>query len=225
MLVLSAFCIGFLGATAFASYKITNNPKNETSFNLKADGDVSEGNGYIRLDTSKGYKKSGIEPPRMSQGGFLVPVTIPDEWGSSSTSDTILGYGPSREATLNVYLKIGQPYGNLVFTLKGEHTASETYFKYINHVSAKYEASGSSASVLDTDCTPKLIEGQNYSYYIDNRIADTASLPDTFHLCITYSISVPDGTNFKTLYNANSNLTVSFSAAFADTAVSSEAKA
>lgn len=122
VLVLSAFCIGFLGATAFASYKITNNPKNETSFNLKADGDVSEGK-------SSQIKVVSVSLPQFSnKGGFVgTGITAPSQWGTSDSG--IIGYPIIQTGKIILKVKLVNPKDYLQIILKGEKTKSTTTLK------------------------------------------------------------------------------------------------
>lgn len=229
VLVLSSVTIGSLRGSGFATWKISNSIKNETSFDVNADGDVSEnGNtSFIRLDTTKGDKNSGIELPRSCSDGFYGnAIVTPDKW-SQSNSD-ILGYPILNYGYVRVYLKAGHPHGNRIFTLQGTHSepTAKIYCEYRNAV-PEVSRNGTSLSVDSKNFNPPKKSPTKNSYDFDGKIdVSSFSAEANIDFCLSYKITLSDSASFVTLKKGNiSKLTFSFSASFADSEVQSEAAA
>lgn len=230
VLVLSSVTIGSLRSSGFAAWKISNSIKNGTSFDVDADGNVSEnGNtSFIRLDTTKGDKNSGIELPRSCSDGFYGDAIVtPDKW-SQSNSD-ILGYPILNYGYVRVYLKAGHPHGNRIFTLRGTHSepTAKIYCEYRNAV-PEVSKNGTSLSV-DSSNFNKIKSTTNNSYDFDGKIdVSSFSAESNIDFCLSYKITLPDSdsASFETLKKGNiSKLTFSFFASFVDSEVQSEAAA
>ena len=225
VLVLSSVTIGSLRSSGFAAWKISSSIKNETSFDVDADGDVTEGNkSYIALDTTKGYKNTGIELPTFCEDGFYGDaVYAPDSsWGSNSS---VLGYPIVSTIFVKVYLKLGYPHGNMLFTLTGSHTQpiANIYCEY-REATPEVRKNGSTWSIdLSTsEFTKTKSETQN-SYDFDGKI-DVSSLSSesSVDFCLIYKADLSSAEDVKSLANNASALSFSFTASFSDDSVAKE---
>ncbi len=224
VLVLSSVTVGSLRASGFAAWKISNPIKNETSFVVDADGDVTEGNNksYIALDTTKGYKNSGIELPAICDAGFYGDaIQAPDSsWGSNSS---VLGYSIVSTGFIKVYLKLGYPHGNRLFTLTGSHTqpVANIYCEYMDAV-PEILKNGSARDVDSSNFTKTKSTTQN-SYDFDGKI-DVSSLSSESYvdLCLIYKADISNAEDIKSLANNASALSFSFTASFSDNSVVKE---
>lgn len=225
VLVLSSVTIGSLRGSGFAAWKISNPIKNETSFVVDADGNVTEGNkSYIALDTTKGYKNTGIELPTICEDGFYGDaVYAPDSsWGSNSS---VLGYPIVSTGFVKVYLKLGYPHGNMLFTLTGSHTQpiANIYCEYREAVPEVLK-NGSTWNIDSSNFTKTKSSTQN-SYDFDGTI-DVSSLSSesSVDLCLIYkaNLSSASAKDVKSLANNASALSFSFTASFSDDSVAKE---
>lgn len=225
VLVLSSVTIGSLRGSGFAAWKISNPIKNETSFDVNADGDVTEGNkSYIALDTTKGYKNTGIELPTFCEDGFYGDaVYAPDSsWGSNSS---VLGYPIVSTIFVKVYLKLGYPHGNMLFTLTGSHTQpiANIYCKYRKET-PEVRKNGSTWNIdpSTSKFTKTKSETQN-SYDFDGKI-DVSSLSSesSVDFCLIYKADLSSVKDVKSLANNASALSFSFTASFSDDSVAQE---
>ena len=225
VLVLSSVTIGSLRSSGFAAWKISNSIKNETSFDVNADGDVTEGNkSYIALDTTKGYKNTGIELPSFCEDGFYGDaVYAPDSsWGSNSSA---LGYPIVSTGFVKVYLKLGYPHGNLLFTLTGSHTQpiANIYCEYREKIpEVRKNGSTWSIDLSTSEFTKTKSETQN-SYDFDGKI-DVSSLSSesSVDFCLIYKADLSSVKDIKSLANNASALSFSFTASFSDDSVAKE---
>ncbi len=123
VLVLSSVTIGSLRASGFAAWKISNPIKNETSFVVDADGDVTEAqSSYVKINR--------VDLPVLLYTGFQGEgIDTPGAWNASDNSGT-LGYPVVSTGTLKVNLTISHPQGGLklVFASKRKNgTATDRY--------------------------------------------------------------------------------------------------
>ena len=224
VLVLSSVTIGSLRSSGFAAWKISNSIKNETSFDVDADGDVTEGGNksYIALDTTKGYKNTGIELPTICEDGFYGDaVYAPDSsWGSNSS---FLGYPIVSTGFVKVYLKLGYPHGNLLFTLTGSHTQpiANIYCEYREAIPEVLK-NGSTWNIDSSNFTKTKSTTQN-SYDFDGKI-DVSSLSSENYVdfCLIYKADLSSAEDVKSLANNASALSFSFTASFSDDSVAKE---
>ena len=85
VLVLSSVTIGSLRSSGFAAWKISNSIKNETSFDVNADGDVTEAE-------SSFVKINSVDLPHLGNNGFQGDgINTPNAWNVSGNRDP-LGY-------------------------------------------------------------------------------------------------------------------------------------
>ena len=61
VLVLSSVTIGSLRSSGFAAWKISNSIKNETSFDVDADGDVTEGGNKSYIARELGIDRTTVQ--------------------------------------------------------------------------------------------------------------------------------------------------------------------
>ena len=226
VLVLSSVTIGSLRSSGFAAWKISNSIKNETSFDIDADGDVTEGGNksYIALDTTKGYENTGIELPTFCEDGFYGDaVYAPDSsWGSNSS---VLGYPIVSTIFVKVYLKLGYPHGNMLFTLTGSHTQpiANIYCEYREKIpEVRKNGSTWSIDLSTSEFTKTKSETQN-SYDFDGKI-DVSSLSSesSVDFCLIYKADLSSVKDVKSLANNASALSFSFTASFSDDSVAKE---
>lgn len=99
VLVLSSVTIGSLRGSGFAAWKISNPIKNETSFVVDADGDVTEAeSSYVIIND--------VKLPVLGINGFQGDgINTPNAWNISGNSDP-LGYPIVSTGTLKVNLTL-----------------------------------------------------------------------------------------------------------------------
>ena len=99
VLVLSSVTIGSLRSSGFAAWKISNSIKNETSFDVDADGDVTEAE-------SSFVKINSVDLPHLGNNGFQGDgINTPNAWNVSGNRDP-LGYPIVSTGTLKVNLTL-----------------------------------------------------------------------------------------------------------------------
>ena len=99
VLVLSSVTIGSLRSSGFAAWKISNSIKNETSFDVNADGDVTEAE-------SSFVKINSVDLPHLGNNGFQGDgINTPNAWNVSGNRDP-LGYPIVSTGTLKVNLTL-----------------------------------------------------------------------------------------------------------------------
>lgn len=99
VLVLSSVTIGSLRSSGFAAWKISNSIKNETSFDVNADGDVTEAeSSYVKINS--------VDLPQLGNNGFQGDgINTPKDWNVSGNRDP-LGYPIVSKGTLKVHLTL-----------------------------------------------------------------------------------------------------------------------
>ena len=99
VLVLSSVTIGSLRSSGFAAWKISNPIKNETSFDVDADGDVTEAE-------SSFVKINSVDLPHLGNNGFQGDgINTPNAWNIFGNSDP-LGYPIVSTGTMKVNLTL-----------------------------------------------------------------------------------------------------------------------
>ena len=148
VLVLSSVTIGSLRSSGFAAWKISNSIKNETSFNVDADGDVTEAeSSYVKIND--------VKLPVLGINGFQGDgINTPNAWNVSGNRDP-LGYPIVSTGTLKVNLTLSHAQGGLklVFASKRINgTATDRYnlFRAVSSVTS----SDSELSLKETTRMP-----------------------------------------------------------------------
>ena len=148
VLVLSSVTIGSLRSSGFAAWKISNSIKNETSFDVDADGDVTEAESrYVKINS--------VDLPHLGNNGFQGDgINTPNAWNVSGNRDP-LGYPIVLTGTLKVNLTLSHAQGGLklVFASKRINgTATDRYnlFRAVSSVTS----SDSELSLKETTRMP-----------------------------------------------------------------------
>lgn len=148
VLVLSSVTIGSLRGSGFAAWKISNPIKNETSFVVDADGNVTEAeSSYVKINS--------VDLPNLGRNGFQGDgINTPNAWNISGNSDP-LGYPIVSTGTLKVHLTLSHAQGGLklVFASKRTNgTATDRYnlFRAVSSVTS----SDSELSLKETTRMP-----------------------------------------------------------------------
>ena len=148
VLVLSSVTIGSLRSSGFAAWKISNSIKNETSFDIDADGDVTEAE-------SSFVKINSVDLPHLGNNGFQGDgINTPNAWNVSGNRDP-LGYPIVSTGTMKVNLTLSHAQGGLklVFASKRINgTATDRYnlFRAVSNVTS----SDSELSLKETTRMP-----------------------------------------------------------------------
>ena len=123
VLVLSSVTIGSLRSSGFAAWKISNSIKNETSFDVNADGDVTEAE-------SSFVKINSVDLPHLGNNGFQGDgINTPNAWNVSGNRDP-LGYPIVSTGTLKVNLTLSHAQGDLTLVFASKRingTATDRY--------------------------------------------------------------------------------------------------
>lgn len=134
VLVLSSVTIGSLRSSGFAAWKISNSIKNGTSFDVDADGDVTEAeSSYVKINR--------VDLPQLGRNGFQGDgINTPNAWNVSGNRDP-LGYPIVSTGTLKVNLTLSHAQGGLklVFASKRTNgTATDRYnlFRAVSSVTS-----------------------------------------------------------------------------------------
>lgn len=132
VLVLSSVTIGSLRSSGFAAWKISNSIKNGTSFDVDADGDVTEAeSSYVKINS--------VDLPQLGRNGFQGDgINTPKDWNVSGNRDP-LGYPIVSKGTLKVNLTLSHAQGELklVFAskrIKGTATDRYNLFRTVSSV-------------------------------------------------------------------------------------------
>lgn len=185
VLVLSSVTIGSLRSSGFAAWKISNSIKNGTSFDVDADGDVTEAeSSYVKINR--------VDLPQLGRNGFQGDgINTPNAWNVSGNRDP-LGYPIVSTGTLKVNLTLSHAQGGLklVFASKRTNgTATDRYnlFRAVSSVT-------SSDSELSCKATTRLPDTQIESAVSGEHSADF-SIPASWSsltktVDITYSFDL-----------------------------------
>ena len=123
VLVLSSVTIGSLRSSGFAAWKISNSIKNETSFDIDADGDVTEAE-------SSFVKINSVDLPHLGNNGFQGDgINTPNAWNISGNSDP-LGYPIVSTGTLKVNLTLSHAQGDLTLVFASKRTNGTATDRY-----------------------------------------------------------------------------------------------
>ena len=214
VLVLSSVTIGSLRGSGFAAWKISNPTKNETSFDVDADGDVTEAE-------SSFVKINRVDLPQLGNNGFQGDgINTPNAWNVSGNHDP-LGYPIVSTGTLKVNLTLSHAQGGLklVFASKRINgTATDRYnlFRAVSSVisSEPEELSLKETTRLPATPTESPVSGEHSAVF--SIPASWSSLTKTVD--ITYSFDLNrikvDGEDSKATfakvftYTRDSNITL-----------------
>lgn len=142
VLVLSSVTIGSLRSSGFAAWKISNSIKNETSFDVDADGDVTEAE-------SSFVKINRVDLPQLGRNGFQGDgINTPNAWNVSGNSDP-LGYPIVSTGTLKVNLTLSHAKSAVQLSFTNTNNGKSTV------LTDKYDLfrAVSSVTVDDSDMT------------------------------------------------------------------------
>ena len=185
VLVLSSVTIGSLRSSGFAAWKISNSIKNETSFDVDADGDVTEAE-------SSFVKINSVDLPHLGNNGFQGDgINTPKDWNVSGNRDP-LGYPIVSKGTLKVNLTLSHAQGDLklVFASKRINgTATDQYnlFRAVSSVtSSDSELSFKGTTRLPETPTESSVSGEHSADF--SIPASWSSLTKTVD--ITYSFDL-----------------------------------
>ena len=142
VLVLSSVTIGSLRSSGFAAWKISNSIKNETSFDVDADGDVTEAESrYVKINS--------VDLPHLGNNGFQGDgINTPNAWNISGNSDP-LGYPIVSTGTLKVNLTLSHAKSAVQLSFTNTNNGKSTV------LTDKYDLfrAVSSVTVDDSDMT------------------------------------------------------------------------
>ena len=142
VLVLSSVTIGSLRSSGFAAWKISNSIKNETSFDVNADGDVTEAE-------SSFVKINSVDLPHLGNNGFQGDgINTPNAWNVSGNRDP-LGYPIVSTGTLKVDLTLSHAKSAVQLSFTNTNNGKSTV------LTDKYDLfrAVSSVTVDDSDMT------------------------------------------------------------------------
>ena len=142
VLVLSSVTIGSLRSSGFAAWKISNSIKNETSFDVNADGDVTEAeSSYVKINS--------VDLPQLGRNGFQGDgINTPNAWNISGNRDP-LGYPIVSTGTLKVNLTLSHAKSAVQLSFTNTNNGKSTV------LTDKYDLfrAVSSVTVDDSDMT------------------------------------------------------------------------
>ena len=142
VLVLSSVTIGSLRGSGFAAWKISNPIKNETSFDVDADGDVTEAeSSYVKINS--------VDLPQLGNNGFQGDgINTPNAWNISGNRDP-LGYPIVSTDTLKVNLTLSHAKSAVQLSFTNTNNGKSTV------LTDKYDLfrAVSSVTVDDSDMT------------------------------------------------------------------------
>ncbi len=119
VLVLSSVTIGSLRSSGFAAWKISNSIKNGTSFDVDADGDVTEAeSSYVKINR--------VDLPHLGINGFQGDgINTPTSWNVSGNSDP-LGYPIVSMGTLKVNLTLSHAKSAVQLSFTNKNNGKST---------------------------------------------------------------------------------------------------
>ncbi len=142
VLVLSSVTIGSLRSSGFAAWKISNSIKNGTSFDVDADGDVTEAeSSYVKINR--------VDLPQLGNNGFQGDgINTPNAWNVSGNRDP-LGYPIVSTGTLKVNLTLSHAKSAVQLSFTNTNNGKSTV------LTDKYDLfrAVSSVTVDDSDMT------------------------------------------------------------------------
>ena len=142
VLVLSSVTIGSLRSSGFATWKISNSIKNGTSFDVNADGDVTEAeSSYVKINS--------VDLPQLGNNGFQGDgINTPNAWNVSGNRDP-LGYPIVSTGTLKVNLTLSHAKSAVQLSFTNTNNGKSTV------LTDKYDLfrAVSSVTVDDSDMT------------------------------------------------------------------------
>lgn len=145
VLVLSSVTIGSLRSSGFAAWKISNSIKNGTSFDVDADGDVTEAE-------SSFVKINRVDLPQLGRNGFQGDgINTPNAWNVSGNSDP-LGYPIVSTGTLKVNLTLSHAKSAVQLSFTNKNNGKSTF------LTDKYDLFRAVSSVTVDDSEMKKIK-------------------------------------------------------------------
>lgn len=142
VLVLSSVTIGSLRSSGFAAWKISSSIKNETSFDVDADGDVTEAeSSYVKINR--------VDLPQLGNNGFQGDsINTPNAWNVSGNRDP-LGYPIVSTGTMKVNLTLSHAKSAVQLSFTNTNNGKSTV------LTDKYDLfrAVSSVTVDDSDMT------------------------------------------------------------------------
>lgn len=149
VLVLSSVTIGSLRSSGFAAWKISNSIKNGTSFDVDADGDVTEAeSSYVKINS--------VDLPKLGNNGFQGDgINTPNAWNVSGNRDP-LGYPIVSTGTLKVNLTLSHARGGLklVFASKRTNGTATDRYNLFRAVSSVISSEPEELSLKETTRMP-----------------------------------------------------------------------
>lgn len=145
VLVLSSVTIGSLRSSGFAAWKISNSIKNETSFDVDADGDVTEAeSSYVKINR--------VDLPHLGINGFQGDgINTPTSWNVSGNRDP-LGYPIVSTGTLKVNLTLSHAKSAVQLSFTNTNNGKSTV------LTDKYDLFRAVSSVTVDDSEMKIKE-------------------------------------------------------------------
>lgn len=145
VLVLSSVTIGSLRSSGFAAWKISNSIKNGTSFDVDADGDVTEAElSYVKINR--------VDLPQLRENGCFQGdgINTPKDWNVSGNRDP-LGYPIVSTGTLKVNLTLSHAKSAVQLSFTNTNNGKSTV------LTDKYDLfrAVSSVTVDDSEMTKK----------------------------------------------------------------------
>ena len=219
VLVLSSVTIGSLRSSGFAAWKISNSIKNENSFVVDADGDVTEAeSSYVKINR--------VDLPQLGRNGFQGDgINTPNAWNVSGNRDP-LGYPIVSTGTLKVNLTLSHAKSavQLSFTNKnnGKSTVLTDHYDLFRAVSS-VTVDDSELTIKETSMLPSKPESSDFQGVHSVVVAvpeSWSSLNKTFTISYFFDLStlIFDGLTDQQIrsyvYQYTNNSTISLSAAF-----------
>ena len=219
VLVLSSVTIGSLRGSGFAAWKISNPTKNGTSFDVDADGDVTEAeSSYVKINS--------VDLPQLGRNGFQGDgINTPKDWNVSGNRDP-LGYPIVSTGTLKVNLTLSHAKSavQLSFTNKnnGKSTVLTDQYDLFRAVSS-VTLDDSEMTIKETSMFPSKPESSDFQgvHSVVFTVPESwSSLNKTVTISYFFDLStlifegLTDQQIRSYVYQYTNNSTISLSAAF-----------
>ena len=219
VLVLSSVTIGSLRSSGFAAWKISNSIKNGTSFDVDADGDVTEAE-------SSFVKITSVDLPHLGNNGFQGDgINTPNAWNVSGNRDP-LGYPIVSTGTLKVNLTLSHAKSavqlSFTNTNNGKSTVLTDQYDLFRAVSS-VTVDDSSMTIKETSMFPSKPESSDFQgvhsvvFAVPNSwssLNKTVTISYVFDLSTLIFEGLTDQQIRSYVYQYTNNSTISLSAAF-----------
>lgn len=216
VLVLSSVTIGSLRGSGFAAWKISNPIKNETSFVVDADGDVTEAE-------SSFVKINRVDLPQLGNNGFQGDgINTPNAWNISGNRDP-LGYPIVSTGTLKVNLTLSHAKSavqlSFTNTNNGKSTVLTDKYDLFRAVSS-VTVDDSEMTIKETSMKPGSSDFQGVHSVVFAVPESWSSLNKTVTISYFFDLStmifkeLTDQQIRSYIYQYTNNSTISLSAAF-----------